>query len=473
MKKKSCDNQATSREQRHGGLEAGGGADIPRRRMCLPQISALALAVFALSAILFAIPADETRADDDNSATRHSATDPPHNAAQEGNLDANKCASAGWALSAEGGCGILVTLAGGAAADQCHLSGSASPQCADVFGSIMHFPAPVTSSIGATLHFVYNCDPDGDRGGMIPARANTIAATECGCESKSSHPRPGACVPEEEDSPNFDGIAEEALCGAFGGMTRIATSGGRVCSGMDANDTFCILDAEEADGVRAFPCRGLFKHLRICNLKFNRKALNPFFCGAPCSGEDESAVGKSCVAGFLAAKCGRLDLFEAASLNDARCAKFLINQGAKIDDTYQFGRAGRTPLHLAAEHNAAAVAALLIERGGDVDMRDSRDNTPLHLAAASNAAAAAAVLIAGGADVDARDIFDGYTPLHLAADRNAVAVAALLIEHGADINATNKSFWTPLDHALNLNYDELAALFREHGGECRRRCPRH
>ena len=67
----------------------------------------------------------------------------------------------------------------------------------------------------------------------------------------------------------------------------------RVRSGMDANDTFCILDAEEAGSVRAFPCRVLFKHLRACNLRFNRRALNPFFCGKTCE-EDEEATGFEC-----------------------------------------------------------------------------------------------------------------------------------------------------------------------------------
>ena len=62
---------------------------------------------------------------------------------------------------------------------------------------------------------------------------------------------------------------------------------GKICSGMDANDTFCIIDSADA-----FPCRGLFKHLRSCNVEFNRKALNPFFCGARCAGQN--AVGTNC-----------------------------------------------------------------------------------------------------------------------------------------------------------------------------------
>ena len=114
----------------------------------------------------------------------------------------------------------------------------------------------------------------------------------CDCPAGSVH-RSKLCAPVSDD---FGELSDELLCGAFGGTVRTATggeAGGRVCSGMDANDTFCIMDAEEADSVLAFPCRGLFKHLWACNVKFNRPALNPFFCGAKCLRETE-AVGSGC-----------------------------------------------------------------------------------------------------------------------------------------------------------------------------------
>ena len=195
------------------------------------------------------------------------------------------CVTVGWSFSADAGgsCGVLLTLAGGAAPDRCYVSGAAKPQCEEVFGStVNYFPAPTVAADGTTLRFVYNCDPDGENG-LIPATANTIAATECGCGSGASLFN-DACIREEGDL----GLADEVLCGVFGGTVQTAT-GGDVCSGMDANDTFCIMDS-----AVGFPCRGLFKHLRSCNVQFNRKALNPFFCGENC-GEEMEAVGKDCV----------------------------------------------------------------------------------------------------------------------------------------------------------------------------------
>ena len=220
------------------------------------------------------------------------------------------CHNAGWSFSVNNGgsCGVLLTLAGGTTSDQCHLSGSASPLCDDVFGADVDFPAPTLSTDGATLRFVYNCDPDGSKG-LIPATTNTIAATECAtcpggrvvvngecvcptgaiviqgvCTCPDGQGFLGnVCIPEEGDF----GLSDELLCGAFGGTVQTATGGREVCSGMDANDTFCIMDS-----AVGFPCRGLFKHLRSCNVEFNRKALNPFFCGEKCG--VQKAVGSEC-----------------------------------------------------------------------------------------------------------------------------------------------------------------------------------
>ena len=58
---------------------------------------------------------------------------------------------------------------------------------------------------------------------------------------------------------------------------------------VDVNDTFCILDSADA-----LPCRGLFRHVLKCNVRYSRLALNPFFCGRKC-GVGEKAVGGECV----------------------------------------------------------------------------------------------------------------------------------------------------------------------------------
>ena len=81
-----------------------------------------------------------------------------------------------------------------------------------------------------------------------------------------------------------------AECRKLGGRVRIdSPTGMRVCLGVDMNDTFCLVYSDAA-----FPCRGLFRHVRQCNDDFNRPALNPFLCGARC-GPGEVATGKECL----------------------------------------------------------------------------------------------------------------------------------------------------------------------------------
>ena len=60
------------------------------------------------------------------------------------------------------------------------------------------------------------------------------------------------------------------------------------CLGLDRSGTVCLLDSRDF-----FPCRGLLKHLRRCNLKHNRPALNPFICAASCP-QGERAYGAEC-----------------------------------------------------------------------------------------------------------------------------------------------------------------------------------
>ena len=76
------------------------------------------------------------------------------------------------------------------------------------------------------------------------------------------------------------------LCLDLGGELQDADDR-QVCSGVDANDTFCIVNSADA-----LPCRGLYKHVIRCNAQYNRPALNPFFCGPPC--DPQKARGPAC-----------------------------------------------------------------------------------------------------------------------------------------------------------------------------------
>ena len=94
----------------------------------------------------------------------------------------------------------------------------------------------------------------------------------------------------EAETGDFGDIPQKDVCLKLQGRADAQLEGnGKVCSGVDANDTFCILDSADA-----LPCRGLFRHVLKCNVGWNRRALNPFFCGEVC-GAGEKAVGGECL----------------------------------------------------------------------------------------------------------------------------------------------------------------------------------
>ena len=215
------------------------------------------------------------------------------------------CALNGWTLTSEGGgkCRIPVRRgAGGQEVNGCFIAGSNTPQCVNVFGRqgretsgddlATIFPA----SPEGEVVYVYDCGE-----GFAPKTLNMRGERECECASleggtsgtcdcpAATHyelsyemegEMKGACIPK---TGGFGDVGQETLCAAFGGTAKNVEdgngqdTGGRFCEGLDQAGTFCILDSAEV-----FPCRGLFKHLRTCNLLHKRPALNPFICDTVC-----------------------------------------------------------------------------------------------------------------------------------------------------------------------------------------------
>ena len=105
---------------------------------------------------------------------------------------------------------------------------------------------------------------------------------ECVCPMDTGWEVGGVCVKRAGDFVN----ADEDLCGAFGGTVQMEGEG-EVCLGLDEAGTFCVLGSETV-----FPCRGVFKQVRFCNLRWGRVLVNPFVCGRECDGG--GARGRGC-----------------------------------------------------------------------------------------------------------------------------------------------------------------------------------
>ena len=131
------------------------------------------------------------------------------------------------------------------------------------------------------------------------------------------------------------------------------------------------------------------------------------------------------------------------------------------------------PLVAALCRNHFAVAELLLELGGRVDVRDTRQQTALHKIIDRHdkvATDAVRFLLDHGADVNARRD-DLWTPLHLAANNGQLSVTRMLLQRQADVNSRNGDGQAPL-HLLSRrgispdeddDGSEIAELLLEHG----------
>jgi ankyrin repeat protein len=119
----------------------------------------------------------------------------------------------------------------------------------------------------------------------------------------------------------------------------------------------------------------------------------------------------------------------------------------------------------AAEQNRQAIARFLIEQGARVDA--SQETGPesgmraLHRAAEANAYQVASLLITAGATVNAHGPL-GVTPLILAASNGGARTVDLLLQHGADISTPTGDRKTALSEAVNHNHPQVVRLILEH-----------
>ena len=113
-------------------------------------------------------------------------------------------------------------------------------------------------------------------------REDGEASYLCGdCKSGYDEEMGDLCFSETGD---YGLIPQREVCAALGGRFQKNEA---VCTGVDVDGTFCVLDS-----VDAFPCRGLFRQVLRCNLMYQRPAVNPFVCGGGCG--ERRAVGGGC-----------------------------------------------------------------------------------------------------------------------------------------------------------------------------------
>jgi len=158
---------------------------------------------------------------------------------------------------------------------------------------------------------------------------------------------------------------------------------------------------------------------------------------------------------------GKTPLHESILSSKPNCAKLLIEKGAEVNakDTD-----GWTPLICASRDGHIEVAKLLIEKEAEVNAKDTDGWTPLILALRFGHFEVAKLLIENRAEVNAKSTY-GSTPLICASSDGHIEVAKLLIEKGAEVNAKSTDGWTPLICASRNGHIEIAKLLIEKGAE--------
>lgn len=154
-----------------------------------------------------------------------------------------------------------------------------------------------------------------------------------------------------------------------------------------------------------------------------------------------------------------------------KCVNYLINAGADVNavsDEFE------TAIASEADGGDPKVVSLLIEKGADINIRNTRSgNTPLLRASGSRSDKNVEILLEAGADVSVKEIYGntalGQALLFGAQTKKLINVVNMLINHGVDINSVNKNGETALDIALSKKgkYSEVVEILKKAGAVCR------
>ena len=141
--------------------------------------------------------------------------------------------------------------------------------------------------------------------------------------------------------------------------------------------------------------------------------------------------------------------------------KLLLEKGANINTK---DSEGWTPLHHAARSGNEEIIKLLLERGANVNATNNNGTTALMSAAWRGYVEIIKLLFANGADVSAKDNF-GETALMAAATEGKTNAINLLLEERADVNAKSNDGETAIEFAAWAGQANAVVLLLQRGAD--------
>jgi len=154
----------------------------------------------------------------------------------------------------------------------------------------------------------------------------------------------------------------------------------------------------------------------------------------------------------------------AAANGHKAVVKLLLERGAEIeakDSNY-----GRTALSWAAEKGHEVVVKLLLENCAALETKSNSGWMPLLYAVYYSREAVVKLLLEKGAEIEAKDKDYGRTALSWAAEKGHEVVVKLLLEKGAELEAEDKRHGqTPLLYAAGRGHEAVVKLLLEKGAK--------